>query len=262
MSPGALGVEPAEPAAVAFQGVSFKYGRRTVLHGIDLRVGQGILGLLGPNGAGKSTLLSLAATLTRPHSGSIRVLGNDVRLPTGRAKARRSIGILPQRFSLAPSMTALETVAYAAWVNGISSADCGRCAVAALSSVDLTEHASVRVRKLSGGQRQRVGIAGAIAHQPALLLLDEATAGVDPVARIQLRRYLQQISSGRTVIVSTHLVEDVVQLCERVVVLNAGRVVYNGATAALVDSVDASLSPLTSPLEAAYEQLLHTSTAP
>lgn len=243
--------------ALELAGVSHRYGRHWALRDVDLRIGVGLVGLLGPNGAGKSTLLSIAATLIGPRSGRVSVMGRDVKDPSGRRAARSYIGMLPQRFALVPSMRVLDTVAYAAWVNGVTSVECTTKAEAALAAVGLHDLLDVRVRKLSGGQRQRVGIASAIAHEPALLLLDEATVGIDPVARVQLRRYLLEIAQGRSVIVSTHLVEDVVQLCERIVVLNRGRLVYDGGTESLVETIaPTERSPLASPLEAAYERLL------
>lgn len=243
--------------ALELTGVSHRYGRHWALRDVDLAIGVGVVGLLGPNGAGKSTLLSIAATLMKPKSGKVSVMGRDVVDRAGRCAARSCIGLLPQRFALVPSMRVLDTVAYSAWVNGVPSTECTAKAGAALAAVGLDDLLDVRVRKLSGGQRQRVGIAAAIAHEPALLLLDEATVGIDPVARVQLRRYLLEIAEGRSVIVSTHLVEDVVQLCDRIVVLNRGRLVYDGGTESLVKTVAATeRSPLASPLEAAYERLL------
>ncbi len=170
--------------------------------------------------------------------------------------ARRQLGYLPQRFRLVPSMCVVDIVAYAAWVNGIDARSCRALAEHALASVGLADKAAARVKTLSGGQRQRVGIACAIAHKPRLLLLDEATVGIDPVARVNLRRYLHAIAEDRVVLLSTHLVEDVVQVCDRIVVLDGGRVVYDGPTTALASQAADDISPLASPLESAYERLL------
>jgi ABC-2 type transport system ATP-binding protein len=238
--------------------VSFRYGRRPALREVSLELAHGITGLLGPNGAGKSTLLALLATLTVPHEGTVRVFGHDTARRRGREAARRRIGVLPQRFSLVPSMTVLDTVAYAAWMNGIDSRRCRERAEAVLCEVELVDHLSRRVRSLSGGQRQRIGIAAALVHDPELLVLDEPTVGLDPVVRVQLRRLLHRLATGRVVMLSTHMVEDVVQLCTRVAVLDAGRLVYDGATAELAEASNATGAGagLASPLELAYERLL------
>lgn len=242
--------------AVELSGVGYRFGRRVALSDVDLSVGGGVLGVLGPNGAGKSTLLSLVATLLRPQSGRVSVLGHDVTTVAGRAAARRGLGLLPQRFTLVPSLSVIDTVAYAAWVNGVSSASCLPRAKEALAAVGLSDLTTAKVRTLSGGQRQRLGIAAAIAHTPPLLLLDEPTVGLDPAARVQLRRHVRDLARHCSVVLSTHLVEDVTQLCERIVVLNEGRVVFDGSNTALIDSFDEPAAELASPLEAAYERLL------
>ncbi len=246
------------PAAAKLVGLTRRYGRVLALDDVtfDLPVGAGIVGLLGPNGAGKSTLLAHLATLTQVQEGTLEVLGHDVRRRPERDRARRHLGYLPQRFRLVPSMRVIDIVSYAAWMNGVESRRCRRQADEALEFVGLSDKAQLRVRTLSGGQRQRVGIACAIAHQPRLLLLDEATVGIDPVARVQLRRYLRDIAHDRVVLLSTHLVEDVVQVCDRIIVMNQGRTVYDGPTAALAENASDNLSPLASPLESAYERLL------
>lgn len=245
-------------AAATVQGLTRRYGRVLALDDVtfELPVDAGIVGLLGPNGAGKSTLLAHLATLTRVQEGLLEVLGHDVRRKSERDRARRHLGYLPQRFRLVPSMRVSDIVAYAAWMNGVESRISHSHAGQALEYVGLSDKASQRVRTLSGGQRQRVGIACAIAHRPRLLLLDEATVGIDPVARVQLRRYLRDIARDRVVLLSTHLVEDVVQVCERIIVMNQGRAVYDGPTAALAAIAADNLSPLASPLESAYERLL------
>lgn len=237
--------------------VSFRYGRRLVLRDLDIDIGPGITGLLGPNGAGKSTLMALAATLLKPRSGEVEICGRATVTRRERVAARQQIGFLPQHFDLVGSMTALETVTYCAWLNGVPDRQCQEAARTAISSVGVTGLERRRVRTLSGGQRQRVGIAASIAHNPPLLLLDEPTAGLDPTARITLRRTLSAIAAGRAVLVSTHLVEDMVHLSQRLVVMKDGRVVHDGAPSSLVDlarhTVDDTLS---SPYERAYEFLL------
>ncbi|WP_211659179.1 ABC transporter ATP-binding protein [Phytoactinopolyspora halophila] len=255
--------------AVEVADLTVRYRRRVALDAVSMRLSGGIVGVLGPNGAGKTSLLSVLATVSRPDAGRATVHGRDVSSAVARSAARELIGWLPQRFDLSGSMTVQDTVAYAAWSHGVPVADCARAAIEALSVVDLEERATDRVRRLSGGQRQRLGLAAAIAHEPPVLLLDEPTVGLDPSQRVRLRHYLRAISTGRTIIVATHLIEDGAQLCDELVVLRAGTVAYHGSPQALADSVaeegagedgsgvgGAGAPVLSTPLERAYERLV------
>ncbi len=234
-----------------------RYGRRVALDSVSLTVRGGIVGLLGPNGAGKTTLLSVLATVSRPHAGQVSVHGHDLLSSAGRAAARSVIGWLPQRFDLSGSMTLRDTVAYAAWSHGVDTRSCARAAAKALAVVGLADRSSDRVRRLSGGQRQRLGLAASIAHEPDVLLLDEPTAGLDPSQRVRLRQYLKTISTGRTIVLATHLIEDGAHLCDDLVVLREGAVVYHGPPQALADDADGcNDSGLSTPLERAYQRLI------
>lgn len=237
-------------------GVSFRYGRRKALDDLSVVFSPGITGLLGPNGAGKSTLLSLLSTLRRASGGTVHVMGNDVGTNQGRIGARQVIGVLPQFPELVGWMRVGDTVAYSAWTHGIATAECASSAAQALEAVGVNDSFwDRRVSSLSGGERQKVGIAAAIAHRPTLLLLDEPTSGLDPKARMELRRVLVSLSPATSVIVSTHLVEDVVHTCTNLVVLDAGTVAYQGPVEGLRPKEDPK-ERLGSDLELGYEQLL------
>src|SRR5699024_4310727 len=205
------------------------YGSRRVLSGLDWHVHPGITGLLGPNGAGKTTLLSLLVGIHRLRTGVIRVGEHDLGSAAGRQAARRLVGFLPQRFSLVAAMRVLDTVAYAAWLNGIDSSHSFAAARRALQLVELGDRERSRVRTLSGGMRQRLGIAAALAHNPEVVVLDEPTVGLDPSQRLRLREVIHQIGRERTVVLSTHLVEDVVHLCDQVSIIDSGQVRFPGA---------------------------------
>jgi ABC-2 type transport system ATP-binding protein len=244
---------------VIFKQVSFSYRRRRVLTEVDWSIGTGVTGLLGPNGAGKTTLLSLLVTLAVPNSGKIAIGDCDMSTAMGRAAARKYLGFLPQRFSLAPEMKVRDTVAYAAWMNGLAEKVCIPAADRALAAVALSDEASKRVRTLSGGQRQRVGLAAALAHDPAVLVLDEPTVGLDPGQRLRLRQTIADISSERTVIVSSHLLEDISHLCSKVGILAEGKKVFDGTVPelmTLVDDADSGGSRLGSQFERAYDALV------
>lgn len=213
------------------------YGRRVAVRGVSLRLTAGVHGLLGPNGAGKSTLFGVLAGTVRTTSGHV-TLGPD-RLGAGAdPSARARVGFLPQRFDTVGSMTASAHVEFAAWANGVADDACPAAASWALGVVELDDLARRRVRTLSGGQRQRLGIACAIAHKPDLLLLDEPTVGLDPVQRMEVRRFLSRIGERAVVLVSTHMVEDLAQIADQVAVLVDGHVVFDGTVDALAAAGD------------------------
>lgn len=213
--------------------VGFGYGRRRVFEGLSFEIGPGITGLLGPNGAGKSTLMSLISTRRRPTSGGLHVLGRDVADVAGRREIRQRVGLLAQRYPLVGSMQVVDTVAYAAWTHGLSQSRSYRAAETTLEQLGVAELAGRRVRSLSGGQRQRVGLATAMVHRPDLLILDEPTAGLDPEVRMAMRRTLRKVSGESSILLSTHLVDDVLAICDSIMVLDQGRLVFHGSAEAL-----------------------------
>jgi ABC-2 type transport system ATP-binding protein len=241
--------------------VTVRFRRTDVLRGVTVRFRPGITGLLGPNGAGKTTLLSVLASVLRPSSGVVSVAGHDLASPTGRLHARGLIGWLPQRFDLAGGMTVHDTVSYAAWCNGVDDRGIDAAAQRVLAVVGLSDRARDRVRRLSGGQRQRLGLAAVLAHDPRVLLLDEPTSGLDPEQRVRFLAHVRDVAAGRTVVLSTHLLDDIDRVCERVCVLTDGVVRFDGALAAMRALVPQGRSS-SSPTEAAYLWLLAEETAP
>lgn len=148
-------------------------------------------------------------------------------------ETRVRFGFVPQRWSVAGHMRVVDAVAYTAWVNGMPSRECGPAAYTALEEVALTDQAKDRVRTLSGGQRQRLGIAAGLAHDPEVLVLDEPTVGLDPAQRWRVRDMIAEIGRTRTVVLSSHLLDEFAHLCDRVGVLAAGRLVFDGTVAEL-----------------------------
>lgn len=237
--------------------LSYRYRRGTyALHDVDLAIEDGVTGLLGPNGAGKTTLLSLLTGILKPASGQI-VMDAIARSP-GQTVRPYSIGFLPQRFSFANEMRCLDAVAYAAWVHGRANRELTALARQALETVDLSDKANRRIKSLSGGQRQRLGIAAALAHDPDLLVLDEPTVGLDPAQRLRLRETIRAIGDSRPVVLSTHLIEDVTHVCDRVAVLSRGRLAFDGTVKELVDRAEHGRAPTGpgSAFERAYVQLI------
>ncbi|WP_228714344.1 MULTISPECIES: ATP-binding cassette domain-containing protein [Pseudonocardiaceae] len=244
---------------VRFDEVSFSYRGRRALRDVTWGFGGGVTGLLGPNGAGKTTLLSLVVTLLRADSGRVYVGDHDLSTGAGRRQARRLLGFVPQRFSLAPEMRVGDTVTYAAWVHGVAERDCPQAAVRALEEVGLIDRREDPVRALSGGQRQRLGLAAALAHDPAVVVLDEPTVGLDPGQRLRLRERVAAVGERRTVLLASHLLEDIEHLCDRVGVLAGGAVVFDGTVAELSGLIDGAAVPEAAPgsrFERAYDALI------
>jgi ABC-2 type transport system ATP-binding protein len=226
-------------AHVRIQGVRKSYGGIAALADLDLELGPGITGLLGPNGAGKTTLIRILATLLSPSAGQVGVNGwwtSDLR---DRVEIRRRLGYLPQDLGLYPRFTVFEFVDYLALLKELDDpAERHRRVRAALAAVELEDLARRKIRTLSGGMRRRVGIAQAIVADPLLLLLDEPTTGLDPEQRMRFRQLIAGIGEHRTVVLSTHLVEDVAAVCTQVVVLWQGRVRFHGTPSQLRQLAD------------------------
>ena len=202
---------------------------------MDLTLAPGITGLLGPNGAGKTTMLRILATALAADAGTVRILGEDPTAPDGRVAVRRRLGYVPQETGFPRGFTAFAFVDYIAILKEWSEPAARDTEVRrVVDLVGLTDVATKRVGSLSGGQRRRVVLAQALLGRPDLLVLDEPTAGLDPAQRGRLRDVLGRAGESATVLISTHQTEDVAALCERVVVLDGGRILFDGAVSDLV----------------------------
>ncbi|SNQ46174.1 ABC transporter related [Frankia canadensis] len=204
-------------------------GGVAALDGLDLTVPTGMFGLLGANGAGKTTLMRILAGLVRPTSGQVTVGGHDMSTGAGRTAVQRGLGYLPQDLGVYPDLTARQFLDYVALLKGVDDRMARRRRVGELLEVvALTGDADRRLRGFSGGMRQRVGIAQALLADPRLLIVDEPTAGLDPQERIRFRTLLSQFAGQRTVLLSTHIVDDIAQTCRDVAVLARGRLAFRG----------------------------------
>ena len=207
------------------------------LKAIDLTIPSGMFGLLGPNGAGKTTLMRILAGIVRPSAGQARVGPHDLATGEGRLAVKRMLGYLPQELGVYPDLSASEFIEYVAILKGLSDGPARRARVAELlETVGLAEVAGRKLKAFSGGMKRRVGIAQALLNDPQLLIVDEPTAGLDPEERIRFRNLLVSLAGDRTVLLSTHIVEDVAQTSSRLAVLSAGRVIYQGETAGLLEA--------------------------
>ena len=232
-----------------------RFGRTSAVAGVDLSTGPGVFGLLGPNGAGKTTLLRMIATVIAPSSGTMVLLDRDPGRYGPRRQIRRRLGYLPQALGYYPGFTVLEFVEYFALLKEVPASEVSRAVATAVERVGLGAKAHAKLRTLSGGMLRRAGIAQAIVNEPRLLLLDEPTAGLDPEQRIQFRELMRELGQRATVIVSTHLVEDVGAACTEVALMDDGKIVFHGTPAELADR-GAGHGAGDAPLERGYSAVL------
>ena len=220
------------------EGLSKRYPNGTqALQNVSLTVPLGMFGLLGPNGAGKSTLMRTLATLQEADSGSA-FLGN-IDVLKQKDEVRRILGYLPQEFGLYPKVSAEALLTHFAALKGISNAGERREVVRALlQQTNLYEHRKKSLGSYSGGMKQRFGIAQALLGNPRLIIVDEPTAGLDPEERVRFHNLLSAIGENIIVILSTHIVSDVSDLCHQMAIINQGRVVCSGEPAILVAGIE------------------------
>ncbi len=202
---------------------------------VSLTIEPGLLGLLGPNGAGKSTLMHLIATITAPTTGTVRWNGTEV--TEHPAAVREIIGYLPQDFGVYPSLTAVEFLEYMAALKGLPAAAARDRIDTLLTLVNLDDARDQPLGGYSGGMTQRVGIAYALLNDPALLVADEPTVGLDPAERVRFRNLLADLADDRVVLLSTHIVSDVEATATHLAVLDNGRLAADAAPEALLDRV-------------------------
>ena len=240
---------------VEITGLNRRFGRTTAVAGVNLQAGPGVFGLLGPNGAGKTSLLRMMATAIPPTSGRLRLLGRDPGRYGPRREIRRQLGYLPQNLGYYPGFTVAEFVEYFALLKEMPAARIPAAVEAAVDRAELGGKAKARLRTLSGGMLRRVGIAQAIVNEPELLLLDEPTAGLDPEQRVAFRALLRDMGQRATVVVSTHLVEDVGAACAQVALMDQGKIVFHGTPGELAARGE-SCGIGDAPLERGYSAVL------
>nr|WP_241732445.1 ATP-binding cassette domain-containing protein [Galbitalea soli] len=213
--------------------MTIRRGSRVIYDDVSIAFDSGVTAILGPNGAGKTTLLEALLTPPRAGNATIRFVGARVDDSDSFRAFLAGVGYMPQDWTYFSGFTARESVEYAAWLKGARGSSVRSVASAALDSVDLTAFAHVKVRRLSGGLKQRVGLAEAFVNDPRAVLLDEPTVGLDPAQRASYRRFLRGHATDRAVVISTHLTDDVEAIADRVVVIAAGRIIFDGAPAEL-----------------------------
>lgn len=229
-------------ALIRMENVSVSYGKHRALDGVSLDVDHGAVGLLGLNGAGKSTLIRTLLGFLRPARGEVEVFG--LRLPRHALRVRQQLGYMPEREVLYPKVSAVSFLSYCGCLLGMSRVDAMERAHEVLDYVGLGANRYGKMETYSAGTRQRVKFAQALIHDPRLLLLDEPTTGLDPGGRAEMLRLIRELAAGRkvTVLFSSHLLPDVEQVCDRVIMIHEGRIVE-----------DSRVEDLTARREGVYE---------
>ena len=210
---------------IEVRGLERRFGKKQALDGVSFQLCSGVTGLLGPNGAGKTTLLRCMLGIIKPSAGDVVFAGES------RAQ-NRAIGYLPQKFGLLKELTVAESLSYFAVLKGVTRDEVDDEIERCLRMVNLTESKSTRVGALSGGMLRRVGIASTLLGHPSVLIFDEPTAGLDPEERVRFKRLVSGLAESHAILISTHIVEDIEALADRVIVLAEGKV---RATGTLLD---------------------------
>lgn len=219
--------------SLEIKNLSKTYGDLKALNNVNLSIPKGMFGLLGPNGAGKSSLMRTIATLQTPDEGHIEFAGIDVLKDTMALRSR--LGYLPQEFGVYPKTSAEDLLDYLASLKGIlNPRERKELVTSLLAMTNLTAHRKRAVASFSGGMKQRFGIAQALIGNPELLIVDEPTAGLDPEERLRFLNILSEVGQEKTIIFSTHIVSDIVDLCQNFAILYGGKILcYMSPTAAL-----------------------------
>lgn len=206
--------------------VSKKFGRKSIIKSIDLKMDKKTYGLLGPNGAGKTTLLRILATLYSINSGKITFDGNDIFKDK---EYQTLVGYLPQKFGLYKELSSLEMLELIANLKGIKHSEIKEEAYRCIELVGLQDKMNSKVKTLSGGMVRRLGIAQALLGDPEILIFDEPTAGLDPEERLRFKNIITNINNERTIIISTHIVSDVENICDEIIIINDGLIEAQGS---------------------------------
>lgn len=216
--------------------VTFRNGVTAINHA-DLEISNGIFGLLGENGAGKTTLMRVLTTVLKPTGGRV-TLNELLYREENYEKIQKRIGYLPQEIDLYPNLTVQECLEYMGALAGVPKQECRKRIQYYLKKTSLLEHRKKKMKQLSGGMKRRVGLVQALLNEPEFLIVDEPTTGLDPEERIRIRNLLVDFSENRTVLFSTHVVEDLVATCNRLAVMKKGQFLYQGKMTDLLQKAE------------------------
>ena len=216
--------------------VTFRNGVTAINHA-DLEISNGMFGLLGENGAGKTTLMRVLTTVLKPTGGRV-TLNEMLYREENYEKIQKRIGYLPQEIDLYPNLTVQECLEYMGALAGVPRQGCRERMQYYLTKTSLLEHRKKKMKQLSGGMKRRVGLVQALLNEPEFLIVDEPTTGLDPEERIRIRNLLVDFSENRTVLFSTHVVEDLAATCNRLAVMKKGQFLYQGRMTDLLQKAE------------------------
>jgi ABC-type multidrug transport system ATPase subunit len=239
------------------QSLTKRYSKeKTAIKNINLTLASPcVVGLVGPNGAGKTTLLKLLVRQLAPSSGSIRINGED--LASCELNFKTHLGYLPQEFGLYEELTVYQFLEYMALLKGVHVGRKERIEHCIKETGLLREEGRV-IKTLSGGQKQRVGIAQALLNEPEIFIIDEPTVGLDPAERVRFRNLLSEIASDKIIILSTHIIEDVESVCNRLIVINYGEILFDGKVTDLIQKSEGHVGVMECPADKNVSDLFKT----
>lgn len=215
--------------SIKIENLTVKFHQKvTAVDHVNVEISQGIYGLLGENGAGKTTLMRVLTTVLKQSEGDV-YLDNLRYTEANYEKIRRKIGYLPQELNLYPSLTVQECLEYMGGLSGMTKKECKKRIEYYLDKTSLKEHRKKKMRQLSGGMKRRVGLIQALLNDPEFLIVDEPTTGLDPEERVRIRNLLVDFSEDRTVLFSTHVVEDLAATCQKIAIMKKGKFLYTGS---------------------------------
>lgn len=234
-SPPERNLLPAGEAAISLKNVNKSYGRTQILYNISLNIKKGeIFGILGPSGCGKTTVVKVISGMLPYHSGEVKILGENI----PQFKILRRIGYMSQSDALYLDLTAKENLEFLGKIYGLKGKKLRNRIHATLEMVDLLPHINVEVKNFSGGMKRRLSLAGALLHNPELIILDEPTVGIDPLLRKQIWDELDKLAkSGVTIVMTTHVMDEA-DKCDRLAMMRSGKVIAQGSAQELIDAAD------------------------
>lgn len=219
---------------IEIESLSKWFKKKVAIDNVSLSIDKGVFGLIGKNGAGKTTLLRILATLIPKSEGNVFINGVSIK---NAAKIRGMVGYMPQDFAFYPGFSVYDTMKYFCTLSGVKK-NCDREISEILEKVDLSDQVRTKVNHLSGGMKRRLGMAVALTGNPSVLLIDEPTVGLDPEERIRFRQLICDCGEEKTVILSTHIIEDVEQTCDKIAIMEDGEIIWNGSVEEAIGDMD------------------------